>query len=120
MECVDPCPFCIAWCRVAKIEPFLVLNMGTGTLREALNWIEYCNGTGDTYVRNRTLGVSTSSHSIGTDTMQISVARTQGRTNRTTSNTGLWATKSGAGGKLAKRRRRRTLFVLVSGLMPSG
>ncbi|KAH8092187.1 glycoside hydrolase [Cristinia sonorae] len=42
----------IAWCRVAKIEPFLVLNMGTGTLREALNWIEYCNGTGDTYYAN--------------------------------------------------------------------
>jgi len=38
----------IAWCRVAKIEPYIVLNMGTGTLEEALHWIEYCNGTGDT------------------------------------------------------------------------
>jgi hypothetical protein len=24
--------------------------MGDGTLQEALNWLEYCNGTGDTYV----------------------------------------------------------------------
>lgn len=42
-----PCRF-IQWCRVAKIEPFIILNMGTGTLAEALHWIEYCNGTGDT------------------------------------------------------------------------
>ncbi|TCD60771.1 hypothetical protein EIP91_009540 [Steccherinum ochraceum] len=42
----------IAWCRVAKIEPYIILNMGTGTLREALNWIEYCNGTGDTHYAN--------------------------------------------------------------------
>ncbi|KAI0069537.1 glycoside hydrolase [Panus rudis PR-1116 ss-1] len=42
----------IAWCRQAKIEPFIVLNMGTGTLEDALHWIEYCNGTGDTYYAN--------------------------------------------------------------------
>jgi alpha-L-arabinofuranosidase len=40
----------IAWCREAKIEPFVIFNMGTGTLEEALRWIEYCNGTGDTCV----------------------------------------------------------------------
>ena len=38
----------LAWCRAAKIEPYIVVNMGTGTLEDALNWIEYCNGTGDT------------------------------------------------------------------------
>ncbi|EJF59514.1 glycoside hydrolase [Dichomitus squalens LYAD-421 SS1] len=42
----------IAWCRTAKIEPYIVLNMGTGTLEDALHWIEYCNGTGDTYYAN--------------------------------------------------------------------
>ncbi|EPT00599.1 hypothetical protein FOMPIDRAFT_101145 [Fomitopsis schrenkii] len=42
----------IAWCRVAKIEPYVVLNMGTGTLEDALHWIEYCNGTGDTHYAN--------------------------------------------------------------------
>ncbi|KAI0325331.1 glycoside hydrolase [Cubamyces sp. BRFM 1775] len=42
----------IAWCRVAKIEPYIVLNMGTGTLEDALHWVEYCNGTGDTYYAN--------------------------------------------------------------------
>ncbi|EKM57999.1 glycoside hydrolase family 51 protein [Phanerochaete carnosa HHB-10118-sp] len=39
----------IAWCRLARIEPYIILNMGTGTLDDALHWIEYCNGTGDTY-----------------------------------------------------------------------
>ncbi|KAI0027414.1 glycoside hydrolase [Vararia minispora EC-137] len=38
----------IQWCRAAKCEPYLCFNMGTGTLDEALNWVEYCNGTGDT------------------------------------------------------------------------
>ena len=38
----------IAWCRLAKIEPYIIVNMGTGALEDALNWIEYCNGTGDT------------------------------------------------------------------------
>ncbi|KZV67952.1 glycoside hydrolase family 51 protein [Peniophora sp. CONT] len=42
----------IQWCRVAKTEPYLCFNMGTGTLEEALNWVEYCNGTGDTYYAN--------------------------------------------------------------------
>ena len=42
----------IAWCRVAKIEPYIILNMGTGSLEDALNWIEFCNGIGDTYWAN--------------------------------------------------------------------
>lgn len=38
----------IAWCQVAKIAPYIILNMGTGTLEDALHWLDYCNGTGDT------------------------------------------------------------------------
>jgi len=43
----------MAWCAAAGAEPVLCLNMGTGTLDEALAWVEYCNGTGDTYWANR-------------------------------------------------------------------
>ena len=42
----------IEYCREINAEPFLVVNMGTGTPEEAANWIEYCNGTGDTYYAN--------------------------------------------------------------------
>lgn len=40
------------WCEVLGTEPYLCLNMGTGTLDEALAWVEYCNGTGNTYYAN--------------------------------------------------------------------
>ncbi len=40
------------YCRVAGIEPYLCVNMGTGTMDEARAWVEYCNGTGDTYWAN--------------------------------------------------------------------
>lgn len=43
----------IAYCRELGTEPYICLNMGTGTLDEALAWVEYCNGTGDTYWANR-------------------------------------------------------------------
>jgi alpha-L-arabinofuranosidase len=39
----------LAWCAAAGAEPVICLNMGTGSLDEALAWVEYCNGTGDTY-----------------------------------------------------------------------
>lgn len=35
----------IAWCRKIHAEPFICVNMGTGTAEEARNWVEYCNGT---------------------------------------------------------------------------
>lgn len=35
-----------------RVEPYMCLNMGTGTLDEALAWVEYCNGTRDTYYAN--------------------------------------------------------------------
>ncbi|EJT74074.1 alpha-N-arabinofuranosidase C [Gaeumannomyces tritici R3-111a-1] len=38
--------------RERRVEPYLCLNMGTGTLDEALAWVEYCNGTGDTHYAN--------------------------------------------------------------------
>ena len=43
----------MAWCAAAGVEPVLCLNMGTGTLDEALAWVEYCNGAGDTYWASR-------------------------------------------------------------------
>jgi alpha-L-arabinofuranosidase len=43
----------MAWCAAAGVEPVLCLNMGTGTLDEALAWVEYCNGAADTYWSGR-------------------------------------------------------------------
>ncbi|KAK4687585.1 alpha-L-arabinofuranosidase, partial [Tremellales sp. Uapishka_1] len=42
----------IDYCRATKCEPYLCLNMGTGSLEEALAWVEYCNGVGDTHWAN--------------------------------------------------------------------
>ncbi len=38
----------IQYCRQLKTDPFLVVNMNTGTPEEASNWVEYCNGKGKT------------------------------------------------------------------------
>jgi len=38
----------IEYCRVLGAEPFICVNMGSGTMDEAQAWVEYCNGTGDT------------------------------------------------------------------------
>lgn len=35
-----------------KVEPYFCLNFGTGILDEALAWVEYCNGTENTYYAN--------------------------------------------------------------------
>lgn len=42
----------MAWCEQMNTEPYLCLNFGTGTLDEALAWVEYCNGTKNTYYAN--------------------------------------------------------------------
>ncbi len=42
----------IRYCRAIGAEPYLSVNMGTGTAEEAANWVEYCNGTGNTYYAN--------------------------------------------------------------------
>ena len=43
----------IEYCRVLGTEPYICVNMGTGTMDEAQAWVEYCNGTGNTYWANR-------------------------------------------------------------------
>src|SRR5882672_6512748 len=42
----------IQYCRTIDTEPYLCVNMGSGTMDEAQAWVEYCNGTGDTYYAN--------------------------------------------------------------------
>ena len=39
-------------CRKVGAEPYLCVNMGSGTVEEAMHWVEYCNGTGNTYYAN--------------------------------------------------------------------
>ncbi len=38
----------IEYCRRIGAEPYICVNMGTGTMDEAQGWVEYCNGTGHT------------------------------------------------------------------------
>jgi alpha-N-arabinofuranosidase len=38
----------LAYCTELGTDPYICLNMGTGSLEEALAWVEYCNGSGDT------------------------------------------------------------------------
>ncbi|KAL1660115.1 glycoside hydrolase family 51 protein [Schizophyllum commune] len=42
----------IDWCRALGTEPYICLNMGTGTLEDALAWVEYCNSSANTYYAN--------------------------------------------------------------------
>jgi alpha-N-arabinofuranosidase len=42
----------LTYCRTIETEPYICVNMGTGTMEEARSWVEYCNGTGDTYWAN--------------------------------------------------------------------
>ena len=42
----------IEYCREVGTEPYICVNLGTGTIDEAAAWVEYCNGTGDTYYAN--------------------------------------------------------------------
>jgi alpha-L-arabinofuranosidase len=37
----------VTFCRKLKAEPYLVVNCGDGDMREARDWVEYCNGTGN-------------------------------------------------------------------------
>src|SRR5581483_10025754 len=39
-------------CRVVGAEPYICINLGSGTLDEAQAWIEYCNSAGNTYWAN--------------------------------------------------------------------
>ena len=40
------------YCRVIGAEPYICVNMGSGTMDEAQAWLEYCNGTGKTHWAN--------------------------------------------------------------------
>jgi alpha-N-arabinofuranosidase len=42
----------IKYCRKINAEPFICVNMATGTPEEAANWVEYCNGDDNTYFAN--------------------------------------------------------------------
>jgi alpha-L-arabinofuranosidase len=34
----------LGYCRLSGASPYICLNVGSGTVREALGWLEYCNG----------------------------------------------------------------------------
>jgi len=38
---------CIEYCRAIGAEPYFCINLGTGTIGEVADWVEYCNGTKD-------------------------------------------------------------------------
>jgi alpha-N-arabinofuranosidase len=38
----------IEFCRLIGTEPYMVVNAGDGDMREARDWVEYCNGTHET------------------------------------------------------------------------
>ena len=42
----------ISYCRKLGTDPYICINVGSGTPEEAANWVEYCNGTGNTYYAN--------------------------------------------------------------------
>jgi alpha-N-arabinofuranosidase len=39
----------IEYCRLVEAEPYICVNLGTGSLDEAIGWLEYCNSKGNTY-----------------------------------------------------------------------
>ena len=39
----------IEYCRAVGTDPFLCVNLGTGTPEEAAAWVEYCNGTDESF-----------------------------------------------------------------------
>jgi alpha-N-arabinofuranosidase len=42
----------IEYCKAIDTEPFLCVNLGTGSPEEAAAWVEYCNGTDDSFYAN--------------------------------------------------------------------
>ena len=42
----------VTYCRQIGAEPMICINMPTGSAEEAAHWVEYCNGTDDTYYAN--------------------------------------------------------------------
>ena len=55
----------IEYCRQLGAEPYICLNMGSGTLEEALAWVEYCNSDRQTeLVRQRKEHGSPAPHGV--------------------------------------------------------
>lgn len=42
----------VQFCRQIDAEPYLVVNCGDGDMREAQDWVEYCNGVQNTAMAN--------------------------------------------------------------------
>jgi alpha-N-arabinofuranosidase len=42
----------MTFCNELGAEPYICLNMGTGTMEDALAWLEYCNSSANTYYAN--------------------------------------------------------------------
>jgi len=42
----------LQWSQLVGTEPYICANLGTGTMDEAIQWVEYCNGSDDTYYAN--------------------------------------------------------------------
>jgi alpha-L-arabinofuranosidase len=78
----------LSYCEELGTEPYICLNMGTGTLEEALAWVEYCN-------------------SPAAPTGRTGAGRTAGP-NPTRSPTGAWATRCTATGRSARSAPRNT------------
>jgi alpha-N-arabinofuranosidase len=43
----------LAYCAELGVTPYICLNMGTGSLEEALAWVEYCNSSAHSYWADR-------------------------------------------------------------------
>ena len=43
----------LAYCAELGASPYICLNMGTGSLSEALDWVEYCNSTARSFWADR-------------------------------------------------------------------
>jgi alpha-N-arabinofuranosidase len=54
----------INFCRLIGAEPYLAGNLGSGTVREMRDWVEYCNFTGDSTLA-RTRGANGSPQPFG-------------------------------------------------------
>lgn len=42
----------VAFCRKVGAEPYICVNLGTGSVQDAANWVEYCNATTNTKYAN--------------------------------------------------------------------
>jgi alpha-L-arabinofuranosidase len=38
----------LGWCRAVGTQPYINFNLGTGTLNDAIRWLDYCNGSDPT------------------------------------------------------------------------